>query len=60
MIKKITKRKSYTKKKSFQKRLSIRFKRWWEKFCYMLETPIRVKEEYDRLMAEIKELEKMK
>lgn len=29
----------------------------WDKFCYMLTYPLRVKEEYDRLKIEIEELE---
>ena len=32
----------------------------WDKFCYMLTYPIRVKEEYDQLKAEIKVLKNTK
>ena len=60
MIKKVAKRKISTGKKRFQKCLSIFFKHWWEKFCYILEKPMRIKEGYDCLTAEIKELETMK
>ena len=58
MTDKVTEQKETEKNevKGFKEKI----KAGWEKVLYALEKPIRVKEEYDRLVAEIKELEKMK